>query len=244
MKPLIAIVANQYEYAEEVFHHHPASYVPQFFLTAINAAGGVPVILPLVDRSAISRYVSLYDGFLLTGGQGVSSFLYGEEPLPKLGTTFLQRDLFEIALVKAVAQTHKPLLGVCRGLQVLNVALGGTLYQDLAYREKPSLKHMQIPTADTQPTHHIVLAPDTVLAQTFGESALVNSLHKQAIKQVAPGLEVIAHSSDQVIEALQISTTDHQFMGVQWHPEMLLEYDARQLIVFQDLVKKAKQANK
>lgn len=238
MKPLIAIVANQYEYAETVFHHHPASYVPQFFLTAIKAAGGVPVILPLVDRTAISRYVALYDGFLLTGGQAVSPFLYGEEPQTKLGMTLLQRDLFEIDLVKAVAQTQKPLLGVCRGMQVLNVALGGTLYQNLIYRKQSSLKHMQIPSPDTQPTHAITLTPETILAQAFGRSVLVNSLHQQAVKTVAPELKVIAQSSDQVVEAIQSSQTQ-QFLGVQWHPEMLLAYDPRQLIVFQDLINKA-----
>ncbi|WP_367297925.1 gamma-glutamyl-gamma-aminobutyrate hydrolase family protein [Loigolactobacillus coryniformis] len=239
-KPLIAIVANQYEYAEAVFHHHPASYVPQFFLTAVHAAGGVPVILPLVDQEAIPRYVALYDGFLLTGGQGVSPFLYGEEPQPKLGTTLLTRDLFELELVKAVAQTHKPLLGVCRGMQILNVALGGTLYQDLAYRGQPSLKHMQIPSPDTQPTHAIQLSAGTILAKTFGASVLVNSLHQQAVKQVAQPLEVVARSNDQVVEAIQsIAGTTPQFLGVQWHPEMLLAYDPRQLAVFEDLVQKA-----
>lgn len=237
MKPIIAIIANEYQYAEKVFHNHPASYVPQFFLTAVKAAGGIPLIVPLVDRTAISRYLTLADGFVLTGGQGVSPFLYGEEPQPKLGTTLLQRDLFEIDLVKAVATTHKPLLGVCRGMQVLNVALGGTLYQNLAYRDQPHLKHMQIPSPDTQPTHAVQLAPHTILAQSFGESVLVNSLHQQAIKQPASGLEVIGQSSDHVIEAVQ-STATSQFLGVQWHPEMLLDYDPRQLAIFKDLIAK------
>ncbi|MFC6171236.1 gamma-glutamyl-gamma-aminobutyrate hydrolase family protein [Loigolactobacillus jiayinensis] len=238
MKPLIAIVANEYQFAENVFHNHPASYVPQFFLTAIEIAGGVPLILPLVDRTAISRYIFLADGFVLTGGQGVSPFLYGEEPQPKLGMTLLQRDLFEIDLVKAVAETQKPLLGICRGMQVLNVALGGTLYQNLAYRNQPSLKHMQIPSPDTQPTHTVQLAPKTFLAKAFGKSVLVNSLHQQAVKQIAPSLRTIAQSSDHVIEAVD-STTTQQFSGVQWHPEMLLDYDQRQIAIFKDLISKA-----
>ncbi|MFC6171899.1 gamma-glutamyl-gamma-aminobutyrate hydrolase family protein [Loigolactobacillus jiayinensis] len=235
-KPIIAIVANQYEFAENVFHHHPASYVPQFFLTAIKAAGG----LPLVEPAAIDRYVVLADGFLLTGGQGVTPILYGEEPQPKLGMTLLVRDQFEISLVQAVAKTQKPLLGVCRGMQVLNVALGGSLYQNLSYRTEPSLKHMQIPTADTQPTHTVNLAPGTLLADTFGDSVLVNSLHQQAIKQIANPLEVVARASDGVIEAVQsIAGVTPQMRGVQWHPEMLLNYEPRQLVVFQDLVNQA-----
>lgn len=235
-KPLIALVANQYEFAEHVFHNHPATYVPQFYLDAVYAAGGTPVVLPLVDRAAVPAYVAQFDGFLLTGGQGASPFLYGEEPQAKMGMTNLKRDYFELDLVHAVAASDKPLLGICRGMQMLNVGLGGTLWQDLAYRKQPVIKHMQSPTADTQPSHYVDLTPNTYLAQALGATHLVNSLHTQALKQVAQPLEVIAQAHDEVIEAVQSKDAPHRLFGVQWHPEMLYTEDQAQLNIFKHLV--------
>ncbi|MCH4171085.1 MAG: gamma-glutamyl-gamma-aminobutyrate hydrolase family protein [Lactobacillus sp.] len=240
MKPKIAIVANQYEFAENVFHNHPASYVPQFFLDAIAKVGGLPFILPLTNPEETADYVAQFDGFLLTGGQGVSPFLYGEEPLPKMGQTSLKRDRFEINLVKSVAKTDKPLLGVCRGMQVLNVALNGKLYQNLIYRDRPQIKHMQIPTDDSQPSHYVYTQPDNFLRDIFGKKVLVNSLHQQAVKTTGDNLAVIARSSDDVVEGVWSQDEDHRFFGVQWHPEMLVDYDARNLQIFERLVKLAK----
>lgn len=236
-KPLIAIVANQCELAVgPVFHDHPLTYVPQFYIDAVQQAGGVPVVLPLTAPDAIAQYITAFDGFLLTGGQGVSPFLYGEEPLPKLGMTLLQRDQFEIALVKAVVAAGKPLLGVCRGMQVLNVALGGTLWQNLIYRQRPALKHLQAPTPDTQPSHRIDIQGANYLSQAFGKTCLVNSLHQQALKAIALPLEILATSADGVVEAVQSKRPEQHLYGVQWHPEMLMKQDARQLAIFEQLI--------
>lgn len=240
-KPLIAIVGNQYEFAEEVFHHHPATYVPQFYVDAVVKAGGIPVILPLTDREAVPTYVAAYDGFLLTGGQGVSPFLYGKEPQPLMGETSLRRDRFELDLVRAVQQTDKPLLGICRGEQVLNVGLGGTLHQDISYVPGAHIKHMQVPTRDTQVSHYVTAATDSYLARAFGPKFLVNSLHSQAVAEVAPGMEAIAQASDGIVEAIQSTDARHRLFGVQWHPEMLLDdRDApEQLAIFARLIQLA-----
>ncbi|MCD2257415.1 gamma-glutamyl-gamma-aminobutyrate hydrolase family protein [Agrilactobacillus fermenti] len=242
MKPKIAIIANQYEFAEKVFHNHPASYVPQFYIDVINQVGGLPYLLPLTNPDDVADYVPSFDGFLLTGGQGVSPFLYGEAPLPKMGMTSLKRDTFEINLIQAVQLTNKPLLGICRGFQVLNVALGGTLYQDLSYREAPTLKHMQIPTDDTQPSHYVLQDKPSFLKHVFGDKVLVNSLHSQGIKQLAANLEAISVSTDGVIEGFQSLDAQHQFFGVEWHPEMLLGYDQRNQEIFRQLIIQATKA--
>ena len=236
MKPLIAIIANQYDFAEKVFHNHPATYVPQFFVDAVYAAGGTPVILPLVAKEAANRYVDQFDGFLLTGGQGASPFLYGEEPQPLMGQTSLRRDEFELDLIQAVRASDKPILGVCRGMQMLNVGLGGTLWQDLRYRQQPVIKHMQVPTPDTQGSHYVELTAGTYLAKALGTTHLVNSLHTQALKDVAAGLTVIAQAHDEVIEAVQSNDARHRIFGVQWHPEMLYANDQAQLAPFEHLV--------
>lgn len=236
-KPLIAIVANQCELAVgPIFHDHPLTYVPQFYIDAVQQAGGVPVVLPLTATDAIAQYITTFDGFLLTGGQGVSPYLYGEEPLPKLGMTLLQRDQFELALVKAVVAADKPLLGICRGMQVLNVALGGTLWQNLIYRPQPVLKHLQAPTPDTQPSHQVRIQGDNYLSHAFGHELYVNSLHQQALKAIALPLEVLGTSTDGVVEAVQSKCSEQHLYGVQWHPEMLLKQDPRQLKIFQQLI--------
>ncbi len=236
MKPLIAIIANQYDFAEKVFHNHPATYVPQFYIDAVYAAGGTPVILPLVDREDAGKYVEHFDGFLLTGGQGASPFLYGEEPQPLMGQTSLRRDEFELDIIQAVRATEKPILGVCRGMQMLNVGLGGTLWQDLAYRKEPVIKHMQVPTPDTQASHYVDLTEGTYLSAALGKTHLVNSLHSQALKDVAAGFTVIARAHDDVVEAVQSNDPRHRIFGVQWHPEMLYTEDQAQLAPFKHLV--------
>lgn len=243
-KPNIAIVANQYVYAEEVFHHHPATYVPQFYVDAITAAGAIPVILPLTARDEIEKYAETFDGFLFTGGQSVAPFLYGHEPKPLVGQTLLIRDQFEISLAKAVwTHTQKPILGVCRGEQILNVALGGTLNQNLEYRKRPHIKHMQVPSPDTEVTHFVQTTKESYLSATLGDKFLVNSLHSQSIETLAPDFELLAQASDEVIEAVQSTDAGHRFFGVQWHPEMLLKENPEQLIVFKHLVDLAIKTN-
>lgn len=240
MKPKIAIIGNQYEGFSEVFHNHQATFVSQFFLDAIYEAGGIPAILPVIDFKDIPVYVDSYDGFLLTGGQGVSPFLYGEDPLPNMGQTSLIRDKFELEFVKQLKKIGKPILGVCRGMQVINVALGGSLYQNINfYYDGPVIKHLQVPTKDTQATHLVSLKNDTYLSEVFGDKVLVNSLHQQAIKQISCELEVIAHTSDGIIEAVQSIDKQHKIFGVQWHPEMLFKSYPKQLKIFERLVRLA-----
>ncbi|MBI3962288.1 MAG: gamma-glutamyl-gamma-aminobutyrate hydrolase family protein [Deinococcus sp.] len=195
--------------------------VPEGYVRAIVAAGGLPLELPLVPGELAEEYLELVDGLLFTGGKDLSPMLYGEEPHQGLGEIDVARDEFEMSLARAALKRDLPLLGICRGIQTLNVAAGGTLYQDLPSQLPQSLKHEQ--KTDRQYTSHSVqIVPGSHLADMFGLSMKVNSHHHQAVKAVAPGFQVTARASDGVIEAIEMA--GQRFMvGVQWHPEALVD---------------------
>ena len=184
--------------------------------------GAVPVMLPATtDTKAIAEYVNLADGVLLSGGCDVNPLLFGENTEWACGTVSVLRDAFEMELCKALlARGDKPILGICRGFQALNVALGGTLYQDIQSDKKGSICHRQKQRA-VYPSHSVSIAQDSKLRSMMqAESILVNSLHHQALKQLPDGFNVSAMAPDGIIEAAELR--DHSFcMGVQWHPEQL-----------------------
>ncbi|KUK31456.1 MAG: Glutamine amidotransferase class-I domain protein [Thermoanaerobacterales bacterium 50_218] len=193
------------------------------YLDAVQRAGGVPVLLPPVQKQdSLQVYRDLVAGLLLSGGGDLHPSFFGEDPCWKLGEVSLVRDKFEIALVKLVLDAGKPVLGICRGIQVLNVALGGTLYQDLSSQAPASLQHIQR-GARKEPAHEVEIKKGSLLASVLGaERIWVNSFHHQAVKDVAPSLEAVAWSADGVVEAVELP--GHDFVvGVQWHPEDLLE---------------------
>lgn len=157
---------------------------------------------------------------MLAGGQDVTPFLYGEEPHPKLGPTSIERDSFEMALVKEAIKQNKPIFTVCRGTQLLNVTLGGTLYQDLSQYPDWEVKHDMFPTVPDFGLHSITVKSDSTIAGLFGQRAQVNSYHHQAIKELAESLVPIAWSSDGIIEAVESREKNTKILGVQWHPEL------------------------
>ena len=162
----------------------------------------------------------MVDGLLLSGGQDVAPKNYGEEPTPKLGDIFPERDDFEYALLKAALEAKKPILGICRGLQIINTYFNGSLYQDLSYIGTEVLKHNQV-NSPSMVTHSVTLDKSSKLFDIFGEEKIrVNSFHHQAVKKVGDGLAISAKAPDGVIEAIE--KTDYPFLvAVQWHPEML-----------------------
>jgi len=164
----------------------------------------------------------MVDGLLISGGQDVNPQNYGEEPLPNLGDIFPERDDFEYGLLKAALEAKKPVLGICRGVQIINTYFKGSLYQDLSYMGIDVLKHNQVNTP-SRVTHSVTVDKNSKLFEIFGEEKfMVNSFHHQAIKEVGNGLVKTAAAPDGITEAVE--KTDYPFLvGVQWHPEMLHE---------------------
>jgi putative glutamine amidotransferase len=191
------------------------------YVRALESAGLVPLAIPtmLAPDHAAAALTGLR-GLVLTGGEDVAPDRYGAAPHPRLGAVDPSRDAAEVALIDAARQHGMPILAICRGIQILNVALGGTLYQDLD-SERPS----PVPHSDETSRHAVRVAPGSLLERTLGaRSATVNSRHHQAIRDLAPGLKAVAWAEDGVIEAAEPQDTgDPWIVAVQWHPEDLTE---------------------
>ncbi len=226
MKPFIGITSSMTEdYGQLILR--------QEYLQAIVRAGGVPLVLPPSwEAELIHAYTSLCQGFLLSGGGDVDPCYWGELPSPALANISPIRDYFEIGLTKMVLRAQKPILGICRGIQVLNVAQGGSLYQDL----QTGMSHRQnAPRSHT--FHDIVIERDSRIGGILGLlQTRVNSFHHQAVKEVAAGFVVSALSPDGVIEAIEAETGFA--VGVQWHPEDLRDVGTAAL--FKALVEAAR----
>jgi putative glutamine amidotransferase len=215
------------------------------YYQAAADAGGAPVMVPLFDDD-LPTLRALYDrldGILLAGGVDMDPCTFGDIPHPKLGRTDSARDAVELALTRWAVEDQKPILGLCRGLQVLNVALGGTLFQDIEAQVPGALKHDYFPTAGFErdhPAHQVAIADGSRLAEAFQvPTVTVNSMHHQAVRDVAPALHVSARAPDGLIEAVE-SGTDHFLVGVQWHPEMFEQSDPRTRRLFRDFIAAAR----
>lgn len=185
----------------------------------VEAAGGIGVMLPLTDDAAVLKeLVAKMDGILLTGGNDVAPALYGEPKEPFCGENNPLRDRMETRLIELALQADKPVFGICRGLQILNAVLGGTLYQDLKIQTGTELCHSMDKPYD-RTVHEVTILPDTPLAELYGPGPLaVNSRHHQGIKTLAPALRAQATAPDGLIESVYLS--GYRFVqAVQWHPE-------------------------
>lgn len=188
------------------------------YMNGILAAGAVPVILPFsTDEQDIEKILSFCSGFLFTGGQDISPEIYGEEPIEGLNDVCQKRDELEIAVFKAALGYDKPVLGICRGIQLINAALGGTLYQDLPTQRPSDIVHRQQPPYDV-PSHTVSVLKDTPLFEYLkNETLQVNSSHHQAIKTLSDELKAMAFSPDGITEA--VYRPKSRFLwAVQWHP--------------------------
>ena len=200
-------------------------------------SGGVPVIFPSVAPELAASYLDLFDGIIFAGGADVDPTFFNEEPHLKLGPTYLKRDQFEVALLKEAVAADKAIMGICRGMQLINIALGGSVYQDLSEDPRQTLKHSQDAPGNL-PSHHINVAPESRLFKLTGRRAYVNSRHHQALHQIAPGLHVTASADDQVPEAVESVSSD-QILAVQWHPENMFKHDPSSQNLFADLLQRA-----
>ncbi len=207
----------------------------------VEKAGGLPVVLPLTtDKETLSETLLRLDGLLLTGGPDLDPSFFGEEPWPKLGGISPDRDAMEIYLAKQALSRDLPLFGICRGIQTLNVAAGGSLIQDISTAVKEPLKHRQ-DAPRWHGSHSVTVVTGSRLAAILGTDSLrVNTFHHQSVKELAEGLVAVAHAPDGVIEAIE--STRHRFaIGVQWHPEGMWERHSVQLRLFSALVRAASQ---
>jgi putative glutamine amidotransferase len=208
------------------------------YVRSVLAAGGVPIILsPVLGPSYAARAMDGVDGLLLTGGEDIHPALYGAELSPRCYPPSRERDLFELALFAAARQRELPVLGICRGIQLVNVALGGTLYQDLPTDRPSKIAHDPGSARDAR-THAVRLAAGSRAAQALGATDLrVNSFHHQAVDRLAPGLVATGWSEDGVIEAAEGPGEGPWMLTVQWHPEeMHAEAKAPERGLFRSLV--------
>lgn len=227
-KPIIGLLA--------VVDDELNTKIQNTYINAIERAGGAPVLLPYVKNDeSIDVFVSICDGFLFTGGADVSPARYGEEKSEKCGDVQLFRDELEFKVFDKIYHTEKPIMAICRGAQLVNVALGGSLYQDIPSEVKTEIAHRQSEPKST-PTHTLKVLPGTPLHKLISTDKIVaNSFHHQAIKRLASELQVTAVAEDGIIEAVS-SKSSRYLCAYQWHPELLIDTDGNNLLLFKEFI--------
>lgn len=213
MKPKIGIVICGFVENKQ--------FVTNAYIQSVRYSGGIPLVLPLIrSDNLIHDYIALCDGFLFCGGNDITPLLFGQEPKNGNGRTNITLDLFQIRLMKQVLTSRKPVLSICRGMQVYNVACGGTIYQDISLQPGKHLDHMQQSYSRSEVSHRITVERGTMLKNCIGSTLFVNSYHHQTIDKPGKNLIVSARASDSTVEALEMPS--HPFaIGVQWHPECM-----------------------
>lgn len=225
-KPIIGITVSQINKKDRQYNQNPSAYAE-----AVVLAGGLPLLIPneypLQDATIMFKKI---DGLLLSGGGDIDTSFFNGTPHPSISEVSKDRDQLEIALLKQALSDHKPVLGICRGMQVINVALGGTLITDIHDQYHTEINH-QIPDEMGRDylAHEVDLQINSELGRIINQSRFaVNSFHHQTIQKLAPGLVVTARASDGLIEAVEIAGDSFTLIGVQWHPECLLGHKIHQ----------------
>ncbi len=229
MKPIVGVMPLWDEEKDSV-------WMLPGYLDGVSRAGGIPIVFPFTtDEQELKQLIEMCDGFLFTGGQDVSPEIYHEKPLEGLVECCEKRDRMEAIVLKEAMTADKPILGICRGIQFINAALGGTLYQDLPKQHPSETNHHQHPPYDV-PAHPVTIAADSPLYKCLKtERLLVNSYHHQAIKETSPELREMATSADGIVEA--VYKPDNRFLwAIQWHPEFSYQTDENSMIIFNALV--------
>ena len=232
--PLIGVTTS----SELTVKGVPRAFLNASYIRAVERAGGIPVLLtPYHSPAALSALWPRLDGILLTGGGDVEPSRFGEAPHPQTSLISKERDALELELVtRRAIDDAVPLLAICRGLQVLNVAVGGTLHQHVPDEFGTTITHSQEGPRHAR-THEVSVERGSLLARVAGADQLrVNSFHHQAINTLGEGLRPVAWADDKVVEAAELPDAKAFVLAVQWHPEELVEEDAAALRLFEALV--------
>lgn len=219
---------------------HLCDFLDREYSAALQEAGACPLLIPnVLQGKTLRRLLESLDGLIISGGTDVNPRRYGEDPLPGLGEIDAPRDECELTLARLALERDLPLLGICRGIQVLNIAAGGTLFQDIQTQVPEPLKHRQ--SADKSVvTHRVKIEKKSLLAGILREETLwVNGMHHQAVKELGDGLSASARSGDDIIEGVE-GTGNRFVIGVQWHPEGNWREDSHSRKLFQAFVEAAR----
>lgn len=241
-RPLIGVPTQTLQAIDGIPAGLPHSWVMNHrYLMALASVGGAPILLPLLDRdeTTLQAIYERLDGLFLAGGVDLEPASYGAVCHGATGRTDAARDAVELALTRRALEDGMPILGVCRGMQILNVARGGTLVQDTTLLFPGAIKHDYFPTegfARDYLAHVITPVPGSRLARSFGtDDVPVNSMHHQGVERMGESLVATAHAPDGLIEALE-GIGDAWVVGVQWHPEMLIDQDAPTRHLFETFI--------
>ncbi len=239
-KPIIGITPTPME--DQQPHGAFTRYaIATTYTEAVEAAGGIPLVIP-PQQGNVDAILDIVDGVIISGGGDIDPIRYGDtEVHEKTYGIHEGRDDLELTIAKEAVERDMPVLCICRGIQVLNVALGGTLIQDVPDQYPSDIEHRQqeagVPKED--PGHRVAVTPGSLLERTYGSSEIeVNSFHHQAIKDLAPALEINGVATDEIVEAVSHSGSTW-ILGVQWHPEMMFRAHPEHLKPFQALVAQA-----
>ncbi len=215
MQPKIGIIIFPPPHSDKRTFSISADYI-----NGIIDAGGMPVGIPVSgDTARCEAYIDIVDGLIVPGGEDVSPRLYGEDPVPQVNCSSYDKDVFEYQLIRLAMEEGIPILGICRGHQLINTVLGGTLIQDIPSQTDSKVCHVQANEHRTELTHSVRCQPDSLLGRLLGENIHVNSFHHQAVREIAPALRATAWASDGIVEGME--SEDGNIWTVQWHPENL-----------------------
>lgn len=244
-KPLIGITTYYvYDYENSIHRHIGAMgqhvmMASTDYYTAVNKAGGVPMpIMPIDDDQYIENIANTMDKFIFSGGSDLDPMYYDEALIYDCGYVNELRDIFEMKLLKKVLELKKPILGICRGFQLINVFQGGSLYQDLKSQYESRIDHAIECVEKYKKIHKLYIEENTITKEIFKEKEIkINSKHHQAVKELGKNLKIEAKSEDGLIEAF--SSKELNLYAVQWHPEMMYERHVEQLELFRWFIKQS-----
>ncbi len=241
-RPVIGIPTQTLQSLGGISENIPPSWVmSQRYIVTLTNAGAIPWMIPLVDDDTLRGVYDELDAVFLPGGADIDPMTYGAAPHPLCDKTDRERDRVEVSLARWALEEGKPVLGVCRGMQLINIAAGGSLYQDLAADMPGSIKHDYFPFGAQHHArdflaHEVTVAEGTRLAELVGAGAVkVNSMHHQGVNELGAGLQVTARAPDGLAEAIE-GEGDSYLLAVQWHPEALTDTDTRSRDLFADFI--------
>ena len=212
--------------------------VPRSYVNAVLLTGGIPVVIPLMyEESEMIALLNSLDGIIFTGGEDFDPSYYNERPIPQMGKVNATRDKFDLTLLNLAAERGIPILGICRGIQLINIAFGGSLYQDLPAQYTDKSVHHRQSQPSNEASHSVTVENHTVFADIVKDRTLmVNSSHHQAVKDVARGFRVAGKSSDNIVEVIEKIDNENWILGVQFHPEMRVTRDVAMRNIFQQFM--------